>query len=133
VTPTVKFAFVAACLVVALISGVKCWNKRDWLWLVGALMFTVLSDSYLILQLEHSFGVATFSLAHVCYIFRAVDFKKYMLVPIGGFALVWGFALVFSSVIVLALLYGTLFAVNIFVTHFPKGYLLIVTTQYPKE
>ena len=38
-----------------------------------------------------------------------------MLAPIFIFAIVWGAALAMSSVVVLALLYGALFAVNIFV------------------
>ena len=114
-TPSVKFAFIGGCLLVALLSGARRWNTRDWLWLVAALSFTLLSDYFLILRHEHLFGVAAFCFVHICYIFRAVKFKKNFLAPIFIFVIIWASALAFGSVIVLAGLYAALFAVNIYV------------------
>ena len=130
-TPDIKFAFVGGCLAIAVISGVRCWNKKDWLLLVAALMSTVMADYFLVLQEEHLYGVAAFCFAHLCYIFRSVGFRKWMFVALSGFAVVWGLVLfVFESVIFLAGIYAILFAMNIYAnakTRRPKiNYYLVM-------
>jgi len=71
--PEFKFIFVAGCLGVAIVSGLRCVSRRDWLCLVGGLGFTVLADWFLVLRHEHLLGVAAFCFAHVCYIARVVQ------------------------------------------------------------
>ena len=68
-----KFAFVAACFGVALASYFFCRSRKDWLWLVLGLAFTVAADYFLVLHGLHYIGVAVFCFAHVAYIVRAVN------------------------------------------------------------
>ena len=69
----VKFVFIAACLTVALVSFVICKSRRDWLWLVLGLGFTLGADYFLILHNLHLAGVAVFCFAHMAYIMRATS------------------------------------------------------------
>jgi len=128
--PCIKFAFVGGCLLVALISGFWCRDKKDWLCLVGGLVFTVLSDAYLVMEQEHLSGVAVFCFVHVFYIFRAVEISKKIFAAFFGFVALWSVLLVLKSVIIFAMLYAFLFAVNIFVnykTRRPKlNYFLVM-------
>ncbi|MCL2577639.1 MAG: hypothetical protein FWE27_06270 [Defluviitaleaceae bacterium] len=102
----------------ALLSGFWCRDRKDWLFLIGGLVFTVLSDSYLIVEQKHLSGVAVFCFVHVFYIFRAIDYKKWMLAAFSGFAVLWCVAvLVLQSVIILAGIYAFLFALNIIVNY----------------
>jgi len=71
----IKFAFVAVCSVVALVSYFLCRSKKDWFWLTLGLAFTVGADYLLILHNRHLTGVAVFCFAHVAYIIRAVTGK----------------------------------------------------------
>lgn len=110
-----KFLFVAGCLVFAIISGRWSWSRKDWAWLVGALFFTLLADYFLVLRVEHLLGVAAFCFAHVCYIFRVLEFRRWLVWAFFGFLAVWAAALFFGSVVVLAGIYACLFGLNIFV------------------
>ena len=67
-----KFAFIAACFVIAIVSFFFCKDKRDWLWLCSGLLFTVAADYFLVLRNSHLPGVAVFSFVHVWYILRAL-------------------------------------------------------------
>ena len=69
----IKFAFVAACFAVALVSYFFCRSKRDWFLLTLGLAFTLVADYFLILHGLHFIGVAVFCFAHVAYILRAVS------------------------------------------------------------
>jgi len=128
---TLKFIFVAGCLVVALASYTFCNSKRDWAFLVGGLAFTVGADYFLVLRDWHLPGVAVFCFAHVCYILRALNSCegvnengngnallrervniKGLIVLFIAFMLI---AVFLRSVIMLAVLYASLFIANIII------------------
>ncbi|MCL2839688.1 MAG: lysoplasmalogenase family protein [Defluviitaleaceae bacterium] len=107
-----KFAFVAMCFFIALISFFRCNSKKDWAWLVSGLAFTLGADYFLVLHNNHLVGIAVFCFAHVCYIIRA-DKRKLFLIPLVAglvFIAVWN-----GSVIMLAGIYAALFLVNLYV------------------
>ncbi|MCL2225023.1 MAG: lysoplasmalogenase family protein [Defluviitaleaceae bacterium] len=90
-------------------------GKKDWLCLVGGLVFTLLADYFLVLRQQHLFGVAAFCFVHVFYIRRAINFRRWMLV---AFAVIWLFIVfILQSVILIAAVYASLFAFNIFVNY----------------
>ena len=125
---TLKFAFVASCLVIAIASYMFCNSKRDWAWLVGGLGFTVGADYFLILHNLHIPGVAVFCFAHACYIGRSRCLRVSGMIGLFLFVAIAVFAGLFlDSIFVLASLYACLFAANIFVNilafkrpHLPK-------------
>jgi len=68
-----KFAYVAVCFAVALVSFFFCRSRKDWFWLTLGLAFTVAADFFLVLHDLHFIGVAVFCFAHMAYIARAVN------------------------------------------------------------
>jgi len=136
---TLKFAYVAGCFIIALLSYFICHSKRDWAWLVSGLAFTLGADYFLVLQNNHLYGVAIFCFAHLCYIMRAVTTdvanpttcsgvnnvgRRRMVagawgVKFLGFTLLTvitilvAVAFISGSVIALAVIYASLFVVNI--------------------
>ena len=131
---SLKFTFIAACFAVAVVSYFWCRSKTDWAWLVGGLGFTLLADYFLILQGNHLFGVAAFCFVHVCYISRiragrgavsddmhtrpgynSKPDTKVVLVVSAFFAVAWLAAFIAGSVIVLSVVYASLFALNLYV------------------
>jgi len=108
-----KFAFVVICFLIALVTYKFCVSRRDWLWLVTGLGFTVGADYFLVLENNHLYGVAVFCFAHVCYINRAREKASWILFAVT--AVLVTVALFFASVIALALVYAVLFCANIFV------------------
>ncbi|MCL1842933.1 MAG: lysoplasmalogenase family protein [Defluviitaleaceae bacterium] len=130
----VKFAFISFCLLVAVVSFFWRRSGNNWLWLVGGLAATLLSDYFLVLKHNNFFGVATFCFAHVCYIFRAEHSlasqeqkRRYLLFCVlGVFACIWVVGFFAGNIIILAGLYASLFALNIFVNFFTK-------TRHPKH
>ncbi|MCL1862007.1 MAG: lysoplasmalogenase family protein [Defluviitaleaceae bacterium] len=131
--PEYKFAFIACCLIVALFSYARCYSKKEWCLLVCGLGFTLLADYFLVLSGQHLFGVAAFCFVHVFYIFRAVEFKKWMAVPLACVAVVWVIVFAVGSVVAMAGLYALLFFANIIVNiksknHRPRAnfYLVMV-------
>jgi len=79
-----KFAFIAGCFTIALLSYFFTWSKRDWGWLTLALGFTLAADFFLILHNLHLPGVAVFCFAHVAYIFRAITTRQERATPHEG-------------------------------------------------
>ncbi|MCL2197987.1 MAG: lysoplasmalogenase [Defluviitaleaceae bacterium] len=121
IAPDYKFAFIACCLIVALFSYARCYSKKEWSLLVCGLGFTLLADYFLVLSEQHLFGVAAFCFVHVFYIFRAVEFKKWMILPLVGVGVVWAAALSGGFVVFMAGLYALLFATNIFINFKTKA------------
>jgi hypothetical protein len=121
--PNFKFAFIACCLAVAVISFFRCTSKKEWAWLVGGLSFTVLADYFLVLRNEHLLGIAAFCFAHICYIARAIEFKKRQIAYALVFLSAW-LCGIFFDIVVVAGLYALLFGINIYVNfkakHRPK-------------
>ena len=114
----IKFAFVGACLGVAVVSYFFCRDKRDWFWLVVGLSFTLAADYFLILHDRHLPGVAVFCFAHVAYILRAVKLRLAYVLPFFVLAVI-GVAYVVlgrDAIFVFALLYAALFVCNIYVS-----------------
>lgn len=71
------FSFFIQCLLRRRHKSVGMKNpKTDWLWLLAGLLFTVVSDYFLILRGNHLAGVAVFCLVHVCYIMRAINWRE---------------------------------------------------------
>ncbi|MCL2217267.1 MAG: lysoplasmalogenase family protein [Defluviitaleaceae bacterium] len=119
-TMELKFAFVAGCFALALLSYFRCNSKNDWAWLVGGLAFTLGADYFLVLHNNHLHGIAVFCFTHVCYIMRADSHKNSVNVYtlIARFGIVSAFvvvAVINDSVAMLAGIYAILFAVNIHV------------------
>ncbi|MCL2528245.1 MAG: lysoplasmalogenase family protein [Defluviitaleaceae bacterium] len=118
------FTYIAACFGVALLSFFFCWSRRDWLWLVLALGFTLWADYFLILHNRHLTGVAVFCFAHLAYIIRAVNqrqndkdrpFPWSRIFAIGLVVIVLAF-IFFDAIYVVTGLYATLFISNIYVS-----------------
>jgi len=135
-TPEIKFAFIAACFAVAVLSFFRCNCKKDWAWLVGGLAFTLGADYFLVLQNNHVSGVAVFLFAHVCYIERAMNAMKQKIKPVTkrlgivAIALIFLFVLHTGSVVIgLAIGYAVLFVSNLVVNF---RHLTCRETRIPK-
>ena len=121
----VKFVYIAVCLIIALGSYFACWSRRDWVWLVLALGFTLAADYFLILRDLHLIGVAVFCFVHLAYICRAwgqghscgARHLGVFFAPVGLFLVVAGVALIWVyPVFVVTALYALLFIYNIYVS-----------------
>ena len=114
---SIKFAFVAACFVIAALSYFRRCNTKNWAWLTAGLLFTVTADYFLVLHNNHLPGVAVFCFAHVCYIFRGLgDTKRgqrlgLFVLPFVALAVLAAF--VSGALLVLTAIYAGLFMVNI--------------------
>jgi len=113
--PGIKFTFVALCFVVALVSFLRSYSRRDWFWLTAGMGFTVAADYFLVLHDRHLIGITIFCFAHICYILRAIDVRLQSW-PALVFLMSGIFIVVLArSVYVIAAVYATLFAINIIV------------------
>ncbi|MCL2355540.1 MAG: hypothetical protein FWC70_00080 [Defluviitaleaceae bacterium] len=148
-----KFAFVACCFIIALLSRARCVSVKDWGLLSCGLFFTLWADYFLVLHNRHLEGVAVFCFVHVFYIIRArqacceyrgqepiathalgagtaersfLSGNKLLAAFFCVAAIVWVIAFAAESVVVLAGLYATLFAVNLYVNI--KARRRIITT-----
>ena len=121
---TLKFAFVAGCLVLAGLTYFRCHCRRDWAWLVVGLGFTVGADYFLVLHNEHLAGVAVFCFVHVCYILRRIgDSVKKAVAAFAVVGVLVAVAFFNGSVIMLGAVYASLFVANIVInlkTRLPK-------------
>ena len=112
----IKFAFIAFCFVVALLSYFICHSKRDWAWLVGGMGFTLGADYFLILHDSHLLGVFMFCFVHVCYMLRVLSERLKWWELLLLFLL--GAGVIFAAsfwLFVLVGLYGLLFGMDIVV------------------
>jgi len=114
---SLKFAFIVVCFAIAMVSYFFCVKRRDWAWLTLGLLFTVGADYFLVIHDNHLPGVAVFCLAHVCYIFRALENtargKAIALAAVPVLVVVVLFAFVNGLLLVLAGTYAALFLTNI--------------------
>jgi hypothetical protein len=70
-----KFAWVALCFIIALLSRLRCARKRDWAFLTAGLGFTVVADYFLILHNSQTIGIFVFAFAHASYILRTKSIR----------------------------------------------------------
>ena len=108
-----KFAFIVVCFAIALFSYPFCCDKKNWIWLVFAMAFTVGADYFLVIENWHLSGVLVFCGAHICYISRVLkpSHKLNIFRVLVIIAAIWLFRR--ESLTVLAGLYATLFITNI--------------------
>jgi hypothetical protein len=70
-----KFGWIGLCFLVALVSRLRCAERRDWAFLAAGLGFTFMSDYFLILYNRQHIGIFLFCFAHAAYIMRTGSVK----------------------------------------------------------
>ena len=121
----IKFAFIALCFIIALVSYWFSNSKRDWAFLALAMGFTLTSDYFLLLTSRHATGVLIFCFVHIIYILRvSFDWEK-SLMKIGATVCIGWLILAISAftpllphfnrnpIIIFAAIYAALFIQNI--------------------
>ncbi len=65
-----KFGWIVFCFLLAVLTRLRCAEKRDWAFLTAGLGFTVMADYFLILYNRQTVGIFVFAFAHAAYILR---------------------------------------------------------------
>jgi len=65
-----KFALIGICLLIALLSRKDALSRRDWVFLLCALLFTLGADFFLLVHRNYPLGVTVFWGAHIFYSLR---------------------------------------------------------------
>ena len=65
-----RFLYIGLCFFISILSFSRCLSKRDYVWLITAMLFTLISDYSLLISNNETLGVATFCLVHVSYLLR---------------------------------------------------------------
>ena len=65
-----KFASIVLCLILSCVISIKSKNKKDSIYIVIALCFTLIADVFLLLTHQHVYGVFVFCFAQLTYLHR---------------------------------------------------------------
>lgn len=128
---TINFYFVVACLCCAAFSFFFCTSKKDWVWLNAGLLFTVISDYFLVLYDMHLPGVAVFCFTHYCYAMRVMNVSLKVAARVFFVLLLWVVVLFSTSALyVLAGTYAVLFVASLWLNYRhrnkPNGKIILV-------
>lgn len=126
-----RYAGIVSCAVIAIFAHRRAFDKKDGNLLIGALLLTVLADTFLLFTSWHILGVSIFCLVHLVYIYRyrARFFKHCCILTLIVFALCSiGYFLSVEHMLLLgiiALLYAALFLTS--------TYSVFTTKSLPKK
>jgi len=108
----VKFTLIVICLIIAVLTRKEALNRRDWAFLVMALIFTLGADFFLLVVPNYVVGVTIFWGAHI---FLALRFGGGRIWPFFFLALPLSIASLFfvgDALVATALVYASLFVIS---------------------